>query len=307
MKRGFFITLMFLLCSVFTFSQTAVSLAEAIRIVASDIGSRLGSETRIAVVNFGSASPNMNNHVLGELNNALANERNLTVVGRGDLLESARQELNLNISGEVSDASAQDIGRFLGAQMVVSGSLSIAGADYSFRVQVLEVETAAIRYSQTFNIQNDRQVRTLMGDSAIVQNFTPGERTGTAVLNLALGLGSFTIQKDGLGGGVTAALEAAGVAAVIVSRFLEDPGHYEFNNDTNRQEWVPDSYIKMPVLIGGLSTYAAGVVFGIYRALSYQKPGVNVANADGFYPWDIALISTPNGDASVRLSYTLRF
>ena len=306
MKRGFFFAFLFCLAGIYAFSQTAVSLGEAIRTASDEISSRLGSETRIAVVNFNSASPSMNNHVLGELNNALTNKRNLTVVGRGDLLESARQELNLNLSGEVSDASAQDIGRFLGAQMVVSGSLSIAGADYSFRIQVLEVETAAIRYSQTFYILNDRQVRTLMGDSAIVQNFTPGERTGAAVLNLALGLGSFAIQKDPFGGGVTAALEAMGTAAVIVS-FFQVKESWKTDNWTGEQYIDRDTSVSTPILIGGLAAYGAGAVFGAIRAFSYRKPGVNVADFGGFSPWDIAIIPGNKESPMVRLSYTMHF
>jgi TolB-like protein len=286
------------------FSQTAISLEKAIQAVASDIGSRLQSGTRIAVVNFASASPGMNDYVLGELNNALANERSLIVVGRGDALELARSELNLNLSGDVSDESAQAIGRFLGAQMVLSGSMSIAGANYRFRVQALEVETAVVRYSQILSVLNDRQVRTLMGDSAIVSNFTAGERIGAATLNLAFGVGSFVIQKDPLGGAVTAALEGIGVAAVVVSFFLRKEVRVdEWGTGMWRTE--TDTSLSTPVLIGGLGVYAGGALFGIYRAFSYRKPGVNIAAAD--LPWNIALVPDNHGNAVVQLRYVLRW
>jgi len=61
----------------------------------------------------------------------------------------------------------------------------------------------------------------------------------------------------------------------------------------------------MPVLIGGLAAYAGGAIYGVYRALSYRKPGVNVAEVS--LPWNIALIPSSNENAAVRLSYTLRF
>jgi TolB-like protein len=287
------------------FSQTAISLEAAIRAVASDIGSRLPAGTSIALVNFDSASRSMSDHVLGELTNALTNERGLTVVDRGKILEAAQRELIFNLSGEVSDASAQNIGRFVGAQMVVSGSMGIAGANYSFRIQVLEVETSRMRYGETFYILNDRQVRTLMGDSAIVTNFTAGERIGAATLNLALGMGSFVIQKDPLGGSITAVLEAAGVAAIIVSRFLSKEILVGDEWGTGNWHYEMDTSLSTPVLIGGLGAYAGGAIFGIVRALSYRKPGVNIAAAD--LPWNIALVPDNIGSPMVMLSYTMRW
>ena len=307
LKRIFLIALLFGVVGFPAFSQTAISLEQAIRAVASDIGSRLQGGTRIAVVNFASTSPNMSEHMLGELINALANQRSLTVVGRGDALELARSELNLSLSGEVSDASQQAIGRFLGAQMVVSGSLNIAGENYRLRVQALEVETAVVRYSETLNILNDRQVRTLMGGSAIVSNFTAGERIGAATLNLAFGLGSFAIQKDPLGGAVTATLEGLGVAAVVVSRFLSREILVGDEWGTGSWHYEMDTSLSTPVLIGGIGAYAGGAIFGMFRAFSYRKPGVNIADAAPPVPWNIALVPDNRGNATVQFNYTLRW
>ena len=310
MKRGLFFAFLFWLVGVSAFSQTTISLGEAIKTASGEIADRLAVGTRIAVLDFRSTSARMTEYAMEEIISALANEGSLIVVGRGRDLELAQRELGLSLSGDVSDESALAIGRFLGAQMVVSGFLSIAGPVYRFGVRVLDVETGVIQYDQPQNVLNDSLVATLMGEEALVTNFTGGERAGAATLNLALGLGSFVIQKDPLGGGVTAALEALGVAAVIVSRSLEDPGDYEFNNETNKNEWVVSAYVKTPVLIGGLAAYGAGAVFGVIRALSYRKPGVNVAMNSGAEtpsPWIIALVPTADRSAALRLSYTLRF
>ncbi|MDR1804148.1 MAG: penicillin-binding protein activator LpoB [Treponema sp.] len=298
-----FTSLLFCCSLVPLFSQNAVSLEQAILSSASGIAAGLESGARIAVVNFGSASVSMSDYALGELNNALVNQRNLTVVGRGPDLELAQRELRFNLSGYVSDETAQAIGRFLGAQMVVSGSLSIAGSYYRFMVQMLEVETAVIRYSQTFNVVNDRLVRSLMGESGLVVNFTPAERAGTAALNLALGVGSFVVQKDSLGGIITAIFEGAGVAAIVVSPLLV--------RDTQKVDpwtglWYSyrDTSISAPVFYIGIGACAVGALYGVYRAISFQKPGFNVATAS--YPWDIALVPASRG-AAARISYTLRF
>jgi len=296
-KRVFLRILLFTAIGFPALSQTAISLKEAIPAIASDIGNRLASGTIIAVVNFDSASEKMNDHALGELVNALVNERSIIVVGRGSDLEKALNELNLNLSPDFNEEKAQRIGHLLGAQMVVYGSLRIAGEYYRLLVQVLEVQTAVVRYSETLYILNDRQVRTLMGD------FTLAERAGAAALNMAFGAGSFIVQKDPRGGAVTAALEGIGVAAVITSFFLvkETKGP----NDSYNWEKKRDTSLSTPVLIGGLAAYGAGAIYGVYRALSNHKPGVNVAEAP--IPWYIALVPAINGNAGARLSYTLRF
>ena len=309
MKKGFLFAFLFSAVASASFSQNAVSLGEAIRTASGEIADRLATGTRIAVLDFRSTSARMSDYAMEEIISALANEGSLIVVGRGRDLELARRELGLSLSGDVSDESALAIGRFLGAQMVASGSLSIAGAVYRFGVRVLDVETSVIRYDRSQNVLNDSLVATLMGEEALVTNFTGGERAGAAVLNLALGLGSFTIQKDPLGGGVTAALEALGAAAVIVS-FLQVKEEWRTDPYTNQPYIERDTSISTPVLIGGLAAYAGGVVFGAIRAFSYRKPGVNVAmngGAEARSPWDIALVPSSDRDTALRLSYTLRF
>jgi len=299
-KRVFFIVLLLGATGFCAFAQNAMTLGQAIKTSSGEIGARLETGTTIAVVDFRSSSNRMSEYMLEELNTALFNERNLIVVGRGATLELARNEVGLGLSPELSDASAQRIGHLLGAKMVVSGSLSIAGDHYSFRVQVLEAETAAIRYSNTFNVLNDRQVRTLMGGEALVANFTPGERAGAAALNLGLGMGSFVIQKDAKGGAITAVLEALGVAAVVVSPFLVTQ-----KVDVWTGLWYDDYSISTPAFYAGIAAYAGGAIYGVFRALSYRKPGVNVAEAP--LPWNIALVPTASGNTAMRLGYTLRF
>ena len=303
-KKGGLFVLLFGAMIFSAFSQTAVSLGEAIRTAAAEIGGSLPTGTSIAVADFWSTSARMSDYAKEEIISALTNQRNLVVVGRDADLDVIRRELVYQLSGEVSDASARSIGQQLGAQMVVTGSLRIAGSVYRFNVRVLDVETGVISYNRSQDVLNDSLVATLMGEEALVTNFTPGERVGAAVLNLALGLGSFTIQKDGMGGGVTAALEAIGAAAVIIS-FFQVKERWVTNPYTNQQEIERDTSVSTPVLIGGLSAYAAGAVFGVFRALSYRKPGVNVAEAR--VPWNIAMVPDNNGTAAVRLSYTLRF
>jgi hypothetical protein len=89
---------------------------------------------------------------------ALAGSSRFTVVDR-QRLDLIRREENFQLSGEVSDETAQAIGKKLGAQYVVTGALVEMGDYYRFRVMVLHVETAAVNAPTSINVDhNDHQI-----------------------------------------------------------------------------------------------------------------------------------------------------
>ena len=300
LMRGFFFTVLFSTIALCAYSQSIVTLDEAIRLTSREISSRLNTGTRIAVLSFNSASRIMSNHVLEELTNALVNEGSLTVVARQNLT-LLQQEMNFQLSGDVSDETAQAVGRMLGAEMVVTGTQGIAGSNYRFRFQVLEVETAAIRYSGALDVRNNSLVRNLMAD-AISLNFTPAERARAAALNLALGLGSFAIQKDS-GGLFVLLAEGLGIGLVILSQ--TDFG-FQNNPDGSASTISVDDQTRQMRFYLGIAAYGGGAIYGIYRALTYQKPRTNISQTNQF-PWNIALVPDQRGNAAVQLSYTHRF
>jgi hypothetical protein len=71
----------------------------------------------------------------------------------------------------VSDDSAQAIGRQLGAQAIVTGSLTNLGDVYRFRVKVINVETARIEAQFSYNLGNNHQVAFLLNGNQ--QNTPP--------------------------------------------------------------------------------------------------------------------------------------
>jgi hypothetical protein len=242
----------------------------------------------------------MSNHVLEELTNALVNEGSLTVVARQNLT-LLQQEMNFQLSGDVSDETAQAVGRMLGAEMVVTGTQGIAGSNYRFRFQVLEVETAAIRYSGALDVRNNSLVRNLMSSGVPSTNFTFGERAGTAVLNMAFGMGSFVIQKDPASGVLIAFLEGLGggmMAASLLGLFNDRNNPY---NENTQSRFGYDPYFHY-----GLAAYGGGVLVGVFKAVTYQKPFVTTSQTN-YNPWTIALVPDRRGKAAVQLNYTFHF
>jgi TolB-like protein len=129
------------------------------------IESVLAPGTKIIVLNFTAPASRLSDYVIDQLIAKLVNNRNLIVVERKDL-ELINQEMAFQLSGEVSDESAQAIGRKLGAQSIASGKFETLGDDYQFSIKTINVETAAIElFYQTF-IRQDRRLDTLLGITA---------------------------------------------------------------------------------------------------------------------------------------------
>ena len=132
--------------------------------VARDIEEILPQGTMVAVLNFSSPTEEFSDYVLEELTGQLVSNRRITIVDRQNFAFIS-QEMNLQLSGYVSDESAQAIGRMLGAQSIVSGTLTNMGSFHRFRVRVINVETAAIQAQISFDLRNDSQVAFLLSGS----------------------------------------------------------------------------------------------------------------------------------------------
>jgi hypothetical protein len=71
------------------------------------------------------------------------------------------------MSGEVSDESAQSIGQMLGAQSIVSGTVSRIGSLYRMQVKAIEVQSSGVQGQWSRNIPNSATIAALTG------NYTP--------------------------------------------------------------------------------------------------------------------------------------
>jgi len=129
----------------------------------------------LAVLNFASTSELFSDYVIEELTGELVTGQRVTIVDRRNLALIA-QEMNLQLSGDISDASAQAVGRMLGAQSIVSGTLTNMGTFHRFRIRVISVETAAIQTQVSLNLQNDAQVAFLLGGSPVSVSPQPRQR-----------------------------------------------------------------------------------------------------------------------------------
>jgi len=152
-------------CATVKANQDEVSLNTAIREAAAQMETRLNAGTKVALINFTSPSQAFSEYVLDELSSVLVNNGHLVVVDRANL-DKIRQELGFNMSGEVSDASMQEIGQMLGAQALVTGSLTSIADLCRVMFKVIITETAAVTVQYPADIINDRRVQALLASDA---------------------------------------------------------------------------------------------------------------------------------------------
>jgi TolB-like protein len=99
--------------------------------------------------------------VLDELTTNLVKSKRLTVIDRKEL-DLIKSEMDFQMSGEVSDESMQSIGKKLGAQSIVSGSLTKIGNTYRIVIRVLNVQSATIEVQYRTDITDDDRVEELL-------------------------------------------------------------------------------------------------------------------------------------------------
>ena len=105
------------------------TLDQAIAEAAVRIDERIPIGSKIAPLNFTSTSDRFSSYVLDELTANLVDNGKLIVVDRSEI-DLIRGEFDFQYSGEVGDDSMQALGRMLGAQSIISGSLIDMGGFY---------------------------------------------------------------------------------------------------------------------------------------------------------------------------------
>jgi TolB-like protein len=161
MKKAFIFCILFFVVGGLCFSQNnPITLDEALSKSIEYLKTRIPVGSKIVVLNFTSNSPALSDYIIEELTAYIVNDNHLTVVDRQNL-EIIRQEMEYQLSGEVNDETAQSIGKKLGAQTIISGSITAIGATYRMRIRAIAVETAAIQGMHNVTVAQDSTIAAL--------------------------------------------------------------------------------------------------------------------------------------------------
>jgi len=117
--------------------------------------SDIGKDNRIALVHIQTSNDDTKNYILGEITHILVSQK-YNVVDRADI-DRIRAERDFHFSGEVDDNTAVSLGKFAGADLVVTGGIDGSGSATRLRLKVIETQTTLIKGSASVPYIDNRQ------------------------------------------------------------------------------------------------------------------------------------------------------
>lgn len=184
LRKKYLLAVLLLTVSLVVFAQNTETLDEAIRKSATQIiaqillrtvdidSTDLFNNVTVAILDFETSSNDLSEYIVIDLTKYFLRDPKFTIVER-QFLDRARRELNFNMSGEVSDGSAQSIGNFVGSQIVVFGSIKPQGNVYRLQMRAITTEKGVIIGQETVNIRA-RDIEQFIGkESAPIQPSVP--------------------------------------------------------------------------------------------------------------------------------------
>lgn len=171
-----FMTAVFFICTLMSCASppkeyvTLLDVDTALEQAAEQFSSILKTGTTVAIVGIdaGEKAPPVSAYLLDELTLYFVQQGQLTVADRVNL-DAIKKEMNFQLSGEVGEASIQEIGAMAGAETVIHGSLKLRSflsmklfgllgeyPSYILTLQALNVTTGTVEtmYRETVKLNN---------------------------------------------------------------------------------------------------------------------------------------------------------
>jgi len=141
----------------------------AIRDASDYLNDNIPNGSMIVILNIQSDSAALSDYIIDELIANAVNDKVFKVVDRQQL-DLIRTEQNFQLSGEVDDNLALSIGKFFGAQTIVSGRVSQVADRYRMTIRALEVQTAQVQGQYNRNITAGKTITALMKNGGGTQS-----------------------------------------------------------------------------------------------------------------------------------------
>jgi TolB-like protein len=135
------------------------------------------------------------------------------------LLERARladilKEIEMSMTGLVDPKKAAQLGKMAGAQAIVVGSISVAGADFVINARVISAEKATVLVAESMNVPRAGMV-SLAEESVVLRS-----KSGAVFRSVLIpGWGQF-YNREPVKGGIIVGAEAALIGAAVAMHFL---------------------------------------------------------------------------------------
>jgi len=125
------------------------------------LASRMSANAKVAVASIESPTEKLSTYIADSISMHLVNTDNFTVIEHFDR-NLILNEQNYQLSGAVSDETAVSIGRQIGSQFIIVGSMLPLGDTYSLRLKILNVETAQVLGNRMYQVKSDETLLALL-------------------------------------------------------------------------------------------------------------------------------------------------
>ncbi|MDR3171727.1 MAG: CsgG/HfaB family protein [Treponema sp.] len=122
--------------------ETAIAVESSLTLAAEELKKLLPKDVKIAIMYITSSDTVMTEYIADELEYILVND-GYVVINRTEL-NRIRAEQNLQLSGEVDDETAVSIGKFIGASIIITGSISGTESTKRLRLRAIDTETTQV-------------------------------------------------------------------------------------------------------------------------------------------------------------------
>ena len=116
---------------------------KAIPSIFNQFSQNIPQRSRLAIVGITATDPNEATFYVNELTMQFVNSRRFTVVDRSDI-DKVLTEQNFQMSGYVDDDAFVSIGKFIGANVVITGSITGTGSQKRLIIKAIDVLTSEI-------------------------------------------------------------------------------------------------------------------------------------------------------------------
>ena len=153
MKGNLVIIIFFLFVGNNLFGQDNIGLEEAINKFAEELVSRIPDNIKVAVVAFDTVRKDLKDVFIETMMERI-NDRKIVLIERENI-KYAQKEIGFSMTGLISELTAQRIGHFIGANIVIYGVLRKGEKknEYKINITATVTETAVILLTKNYKIR----------------------------------------------------------------------------------------------------------------------------------------------------------
>lgn len=128
----------------------------------------ISSNSILAIIGISSGSEDLSKYITEGITSFIINNnsKNIVIVER-DAMPILQREIDFQYSGNVDDDFMISLGRMIGANIVVAGTIYSLGNELRFNIRAIEIETSIVIASNGIDFSTDRKTQSLLNGGTV--------------------------------------------------------------------------------------------------------------------------------------------